>query len=45
VGPSEELRVKKAVNSGIVEFRGIRFGIGRAYTEQRVRGYGLRPPR
>lgn len=35
-GPSEEIRVKLVGNTGAVEFRGIRFGIGRAFAEQRV---------
>lgn len=34
--PSEEIRVKLVGNTGAVEFRGIRFGIGRAFAEQRV---------
>lgn len=33
---SEEIRVKKVTDSGTVEFRGIRFGIGRAWGDQRV---------
>jgi putative transposase len=33
---SEEIRVKKVGNTGAVEFRGIRFGIGRALADQRV---------
>jgi putative transposase len=33
---SEEIRVKKVGNSGAVEFRGIRFGIGRALAGRRV---------
>ena len=35
-GPSEEIRVKLVGNTGAVEFRGIRFGIGRAFAAQRV---------
>lgn len=34
--PSEEIRVKLVGNTGAVVFRGIRFGIGRAFAEQRV---------
>lgn len=34
--PSEEIRVKLVGNTGAVEFRGIRFGIGRAFAEHRV---------
>ncbi|WP_187432657.1 hypothetical protein [Agromyces mariniharenae] len=34
--PSEEIRVKLVGNTGAVEFRGIRFGIGRATAGQRV---------
>ncbi|WP_425555016.1 integrase core domain-containing protein [Gryllotalpicola daejeonensis] len=30
VSPSDEIRVKKTTNTDAVEFRGIRFGIGRA---------------
>ncbi len=50
--PSEEIRVKLVGNTGAVEFRGIRFGIGRAFAEQRVcvmdagqDRHDLRPPR
>ena len=36
VAASDEIRVKKTSNTGAVEFRGIRFGIGRAHAEQMV---------
>ena len=33
---TDEIRVKKVGNTGAVEFRGIRFGIGRALADHRV---------
>lgn len=33
---SDEIRVKRTSNTGAVEFRGIRFGIGRAHADQTV---------
>ena len=35
-GPGEDIRIKKVQDSGSVEFRGIKFGIGRSFAGDRV---------